>query len=83
MGATTLTEPAARRRGVNTEEIALSLFNVNASSARLHKFVPKHGKSEDAARSAELQFRNVPIKPAEAAAVMLGEDGGSEVCAAP
>lgn len=57
----------------------MSLFNVNAKNARLERFIPKHGKSEDAPRSAELQFRNVHVLPSAAAAVLLAEDGGKEI----
>lgn len=57
----------------------MSLFNVTAVSARLHKYLPKHGKAEDAAPTSELQFRNVAILPAAAAAVLLAEGGGAEV----
>lgn len=57
----------------------MSMFSVNARNARLHKFIPKHGKAEDAARSAELQFRNVTILPSAAAAVLLAEGEGVEV----
>lgn len=55
------------------------LFNVNADNVRLHAFIPKHGKAEDAVRSAELQFRNARIMPMAAAALLLGEEGGVEV----
>lgn len=55
------------------------LFNVNSDNVRLHSLIPKHGRAEDAARSAELQFRNAHILPIHAAAVLLGEEGGVEV----
>lgn len=60
----------------------MSLFECNAQNARLHNFIPKHGKADDAPRSAELQFRNVHILPSSAAAVLLAENGGTEVEAA-
>lgn len=60
----------------------MSLFECNANNARLHNFIPKHGKADDAPRSAELQFRNVHILPSAASAVLLAENGGPEVEAA-
>lgn len=57
----------------------MSLFNVPAVSARLHKYLPKHGKAEDAAPTSELQFRDVVILPSAAAAVLLAEGNGLEV----
>ena len=57
----------------------MSLFNVTAINARLHKYLPKHSKAEDAAPTSELQFRDVVILPSAAAAVLLAEEGGKEV----
>ncbi len=57
----------------------MSLFNVNARNARLHKYIPKHGKAEDVAPAAELQFRNVTVLPSAVSAALLAEGGASEV----
>lgn len=60
----------------------MSLLECNAKNARLHNFIPKHGKADDAPRSAELQFRNVRVLSSAVSAVLLAENGGSEVEAA-
>ncbi len=54
-------------------------FEVSTNTARLHKYIPKHAKADDAPVSAELQFRNVRISTRAAAAIILGENGGAEV----
>jgi hypothetical protein len=54
-------------------------FEVSTNNARLHKYIPKHAKADDAPVSAELQFRNVRIHARAAAAILLGEDGGPEI----
>jgi hypothetical protein len=54
-------------------------FEASTNNARLHKYIPKHAKAEGAPVSAELQFRNVRILPKSAAAILLAEDGGTEI----
>lgn len=58
------------------------MFVLNCKNARLHNFIPKHGKAEDAPRGCELQIRNAAILPSAVAAVLLAESGGTEVEAA-
>jgi ribosome-associated translation inhibitor RaiA len=54
-------------------------FEVSTNNARLHKYIPKHAKADDAPVSAELQFRNVRIHVRAAGAILLAEDGGPEI----
>jgi hypothetical protein len=57
----------------------MSKFEVNVPDARVKNWIPKLAKDEDASRSGELQLENVRILPRAAAALLLAQDGGSEV----
>lgn len=57
----------------------MSMFNVNVPDAEVKHWHPKHGKSEDAVRTGELQLVNVRLLPNAASALLLAKGGASEV----
>lgn len=56
----------------------MSLFTINSKEARLHKFLPNRGKSDEAPITCEIQIRNAVCLPSSAAAVVLAEGDAAE-----